>query len=275
MKEKHIDCIYMYINKINNKKYVGQCKCLERRIKEHLWSSKNINDKSYNYPLHKALRKYGEDSFVIVILKENLNTECLMDFWEYYYINKYNSYAKDDDGYNIAEGGNGGSKFKGKTEEEMNEIRKKMSDSSKDKKHSEETKKKISNSRKGIQFTEEHKNKLRKPKTDEHKKKLSEAKKGNKQSEETKKKIRDRSKGINNSNYGKGTKVAQYDLNGNLIKVWNSVKEIYTTTEFKRDGIIQCSKGLRDSYKGYRWKIYNKEKNVTKVEAITKDKAVL
>ena len=254
MKEKHIDCIYMYINKINNKKYVGQCKCLERRTKEHLWSPKNINDKSYNYPLHKALRKYGEDSFVILILKENLNTECLMDFWEYYYINKYNSYAKNGDGYNIAEGGNGGSKFKGKTEEEMNEIKKKMSDSSKDKKHSEETKKKISNSRKGIQFTEEHKNKLRKPKTDEHKKKLSEARKGSKHLEETKKKISDRSKGTNNSNYGKGTKVAQYDLNGNLIKIWSNANQASKELNVNKECIRRCCNGKQKTCKGFIWK---------------------
>ena len=89
MKEKHIDCIYMYINKINNKKYVGQCKCLERRIKEHLWSSKNINDKSYNYPLHKALRKYGEDSFKFEVLVRliEFNEEVLRDL-EWYYIKK-------------------------------------------------------------------------------------------------------------------------------------------------------------------------------------------
>ena len=70
-----------------------------------------------------------------------------------------------------------------------------------------------------------------------------------------------------------GKYVEQYDLNGNLIKVWDSVKEIYLTTEFKNDGINQCSKGLRDSYKGYRWKICDKD-NI-KINAITKAKPVL
>ena len=69
-----------------------------------------------------------------------------------------------------------------------------------------------------------------------------------------------------------GKYVEQYDLEGNLVKVWNSIKEIYTTTEFRNDGINQCSKRLRDSYKGYKWKIYNKEKDIRKLKLLQKQK---
>lgn len=49
-------------------------------------------------------------------------------------------------------------------------------------------------------------------------------------------------------------KVEQYDLNGNYIKTWNSIKDI--TTEFKVShvAIISNIKGKTNSCKGYKWK---------------------
>ncbi len=60
-----------------------------------------------------------------------------------------------------------------------------------------------------------------------------------------------------------------------MIKVWNSVKEIYTTTEFKKDGIADCSNGKRDSYKGYIWKIITPQKEEIKSKPITSPKEIL
>ena len=64
------NCIYMYINKINNKKYVGQTKCFERRHKDHITQSYNcdIECYAYNVPFHRAIRKYGIENFEIKIL---------------------------------------------------------------------------------------------------------------------------------------------------------------------------------------------------------------
>ena len=54
-------CIYMYTNKINGMKYVGQTICkLSKRHNEHI-----KRDNSY---IDMALRKYGEDTFTLEIL---------------------------------------------------------------------------------------------------------------------------------------------------------------------------------------------------------------
>ena len=65
--ENHYNCIYMYVNKVNNKKYIGQAKNFNKRHKGHLESSNNEKNKSYNHQFHKAIRKYGISNFEIKI----------------------------------------------------------------------------------------------------------------------------------------------------------------------------------------------------------------
>lgn len=57
--------------------------------------------------------------------------------------------------------------------------------------------------------------------------------------------------------YSNSTKVDQYDLNGNFIKTWNSIKDITITLGIKHTAIIACCKGRCKTTKGYIWK-YNK-----------------
>ena len=132
------NCIYCYINKINGKRYVGQASNFDKRHRNHINESYNKNIKSYNYPFHKAIRKYGIKNFEVEILKENLETQCLLNLWECYYIDKFNTLAKNQKGYNVASGGSNGNTYAGKTNEEMKEIfneewRRKVSDSKKGK----------------------------------------------------------------------------------------------------------------------------------------------
>ena len=122
--ENHYNCIYMYINKINGKRYIGQTKNFNRRHKQHIKKSSN------KYPIDRSLKKYGEENFDVIILKENLSTQCLLNLWESYYIEKYNCLSKDN--YNISSGGSNGNNFAGKTEEEMNDIKIKIGIKSKE-----------------------------------------------------------------------------------------------------------------------------------------------
>ena len=72
--------IYCFTNNINNKKYVGQSKQLERRyylhIRDSLSKTKQEKDTSL---LHAAIRKYGIENFSYEILEEcsieELNSE--------------------------------------------------------------------------------------------------------------------------------------------------------------------------------------------------------
>lgn len=94
--------IYKITNKINNKCYIGQSKNISKRWKNHKNSAYNPNEKSYNYPLYRAFRKYGLENFSFEILEEcsikDLNQK------EKYYINKFNSFFN---GYNLTLGGDG------------------------------------------------------------------------------------------------------------------------------------------------------------------------
>ena len=122
--------IYMIINNINNKIYIGQTKDVERRFKHHKIYLKN--EKHYNKQLQEDYNKYGDDNFDYIVL-----CECdpkYLNEMEEYYIFELMSYDKNI-GYNKTYGGEGGSK--------PFEIRKKISNSHKGKCVSEDTKRKI------------------------------------------------------------------------------------------------------------------------------------
>ena len=119
--ENHYNCIYLYINKINGKGYVGKAEDFLKRKRKHIKTSYNKKSRDYNVPFHRAIRKYGIESFEVTILKENL-TKDEMNYWEDYYIETFDLYAKNGKGYNLAKGGTGGNTIEGKTEEEIKEI---------------------------------------------------------------------------------------------------------------------------------------------------------
>jgi len=49
-------------------------------------------------------------------------------------------------------------------------------------------------------------------------------------------------------------KVAQYDLNNVLIKVWNSAKDACFELKINKSGISECCNGKHSNYKGFIWK---------------------
>lgn len=108
--------IYKITNQLNNKTYIGQSCDIERRWREHrnsLYSSH-----CYDYPLYRALRKYGLENFSFEIL-EKCSLEELNDK-ERDYIDKYNSILPN--GYNQTLGGQN-SKPSLLTKEEVKEIK--------------------------------------------------------------------------------------------------------------------------------------------------------
>lgn len=93
------------------------------------------------------------------------------------------------------------------------------------------------------------------PCSDDTKRKISESNKGKKRSDNVKKEISDRYKGKNNPN---AKKVSQFDVNGNLIKVWSCAKEItikygwnYNTFYAHLTGNLKCKNP--HEYNGYLW----------------------
>lgn len=110
--------IYLTVNSKNNKKYLGQ--------------HKGEFDPSYHgsgIALKNAIKKYGEDSFITIMLCQADSREEL-DRLEKEYISKFDALV-DESFYNIHEGGTGGNTKSGYSYERYKEMISKMSDSGK------------------------------------------------------------------------------------------------------------------------------------------------
>ena len=93
--------IYMVVNMINNKKYIGQSKNIKKRFQSHhLVDYKNENNCNYNTKFYQAIRKYGIDNFEVIILK--LCKEEELDNLEIKFIKEFDTFKN---GYNSTEGG--------------------------------------------------------------------------------------------------------------------------------------------------------------------------
>lgn len=98
--------IYLIVNKINDKKYVGQTTTtIENRARQHFSNYKNKR----KYAINLAIEKYGKDNFTVKEiekisctskreLQEKLNEK------EIFYIQEYQSIASEH-GYNLDKGG--------------------------------------------------------------------------------------------------------------------------------------------------------------------------
>ena len=102
--------IYKITNLINNKIYIGKTTTsIKQRFSEHLANAKRKNRRYTSY-LYNAVKKYGEENFSIEILEiVNYDDESELDERERYYIKELET-QNQSIGYNIQEGGEGGSR---------------------------------------------------------------------------------------------------------------------------------------------------------------------
>ena len=54
----------------------------------------------------------------------------------------------------------------------------------------------------------------------------------------------------------KNKEIYQYELDGSLIKVWESIKQAAEHLNISNSGIVTCAKGKFKQFKGYIWR-YN------------------
>ena len=146
-----ISGVYKIENLINHKVYIGQSVNIYARWRKHKSVAFNKNDKCYDFPLYRAIRKYGIENFSFEIIKETYDR----NYWEIFLIQIY--HATDGNfGYNIECGGTYGSPIR--TEEERENYReskreyyRNLPDSEKKrlaKEHSEKMRKRSNRSRK-------------------------------------------------------------------------------------------------------------------------------
>jgi hypothetical protein len=89
--------IYKITNKLNGHSYIGQTiQKLNERWSNHISESKHLNRK-----IHQALRKYGRDNFEICIIDE-CNSKEELNIKEAFWVNFYDTYKH---GYNSTLGG--------------------------------------------------------------------------------------------------------------------------------------------------------------------------
>ena len=182
--DKKTYIIYMHINNINNKKYIGQTSQQNPNVR---WA----NGKGYkgNEHFYRAINKYGWDNFEHKILFTNLSLEEA-NKKEIELIKKYNT-LDEKFGYNNKEGGSNG----GHTEETKQKISKNHSRWNKGKHHTQEQIEKLKLSwikRKESGFEAYFKGKHL---AEETKEKLRQVNLGKTLSEETKNKISNSNKG--------------------------------------------------------------------------------
>lgn len=99
---------------------------------------------------------------------------------------------------------------------------------------------------------------------------MSESQKGKQLSDNTKKKISKAFKGESHPFYGKhhteeakqkmrvsnSIKIVQLDKNYNMIKIWDSAKEVERETGYYNTNVNGCCRGKIKTYKGFIWMYY-------------------
>jgi len=129
-------------------------------------------------------------------------------------------------------------------------VKEKIGKARKGKMHTEDTKQQMREVRKGILKTEKHKQAISasakgKSKSVEHLQKIGDANRGRKVTEEFRYKM--------SSISSKYRNIGQYDFEGNLLHIYTTTSEA-SKQGFRRQGIVECLKGIQRSHKGFIWK---------------------
>lgn len=238
--------IYRILNKITQKCYIGESKCLNinRRWNQH---KKTIeNNKGYCPALRDAVIKYGIENFIF-----NVIIVCFDDDrfkYEKEFIIKYNSVVPN--GYNLTNGGEGGGGFEGKkhSEEVKNkikntlkqkyidnpELKKQLSERNKIVMKNPEVKERI---KLGILNSDKYQKAIRAPTTNDVKRKISEG-----------------LKKYHNENKIKPIKIKQYDINDNLLNEYTSISEASKESSVTRKAISLYLRKKTKIAGGFIWK---------------------
>ena len=238
--------IYRILNKITQKCYIGESKCLNinRRWNQH---KKTIeNNKGYCPALRDAVIKYGIENFIFTVIIVCFDDDRFK--YEKEYIIKYNSVVPN--GYNLTNGGEGGGGFQGKKHSE--EVKNKIKNSLKQKYiDNPELKKQLSERNKivmknpevkeriklGILNSDKYQKSIRAPTTNDVKKKISEG-----------------LKKYHNENKIKPIKIKQYDINHNLLNEYTSISEASKESSVTRKAISLYLREKTKTAGGFIWK---------------------
>lgn len=218
--------IYKYTSP-SGKIYIGQTTNHRLRRKRWFDMSSPYTSPDWKSKIDKARVKYGPNSFLYEILfqKKYISREAAkieLNILEIYYIGLYDSYRV---GYNSTIGGNSVSGVKHSDESKLkmrlSKLGKKMSDS---------TKAKLSKALTGIK------------RSDEYRERARIAHQGQKRTKES----------IEKQILAQYKKVAMFDLDGNIIRTFNSINSAANYVGRTAGSIsIACKRGTISA--GYKW----------------------
>lgn len=215
--------IYCLIDPRNNDiRYIGKTSNVKNRLKNHISEAIKSNSKTHKVNWIKSVLKENLTPMIDIIDEVS---ESSVNFWEKHYISLYKSWGINLT--NMTDGGDGYS-----SSYFTPEIRKKISNNQSGEKngfyghkHNLDLRKKWSNERK-ISNGGKNNSMFNKKHTVESKLKMS-LKKRNK---------------YNGDKNPRAKKLYQYDLNNNLIKIWNCAKECADIYQISRGNISNAAK---------------------------------
>ena len=233
--------VYIHTNLINGKKYVG---ITSNPVKKR-W--RNGYGYSENLPIGRAIRKYGWENFDHEISADNLDEDDAKKM-EQELIKSYNT-TDDKYGYNVTVGGDGIKGFK----------------------HSEASRAKLSEKARQLErFGERNPNYGHKWSKEQRERAAITHKRENLSPETLKKMSESTSKRVGelNSFFGKhhteqtkqiiskvqSRAVLMFDLEGNLIREYNSIINAAKDNNICKVAISNCCRGLTKTSGGYIWK---------------------
>ena len=276
-------CVYIHIFP-NGKVYVGQTK---RKPEYRFNNGEGYKGCKYVY---SAIKKYGWENIEHKIIKDNLSEEEA-NYWEDYYISEYKSQDRAY-GYNLRSGGTSGYKYSLEVRQKLSVIQRGRKQSEQEKKKrseslkkyyetheiSEEVRAKYKRPNKG-QFqkgvshdvSEETRRKISealtgrkgKPLTDEQKKHLSEIQKGRTRTPEEMEHLSSyqfkeghlpSEKAMATLKKKLSKKVCQYDVSGNLLNVYESIKAASMGIGLSENAVGNAVRGYAKTAGGYVWR---------------------
>jgi len=216
--------VYKVTNNENGKIYIG----ITIQGVASRWS-KHCSDARSNsqFPIHNAIRLYGEDNFTVEVIEELEDEEFdQLKEHEKYWIKYYESFDREK-GYNLTLGGDGSwGRF-----------------------HSEETKEKIRQKAKGRKPSEEVRDRMSKSQKQVQRDYSELARISNKKRWSNPDKRKEAS--INNPN---NSPVIQYSRDGEFIKEFRSISEAAREMKGQRQSISKVVTGKHKSAYGYIWR---------------------
>jgi group I intron endonuclease len=216
--------IYGLVQKNNNTlKYIGKTTDPKRRFRRHI-TERFLRDTHKDRWLRKTINDGNEIEIIIIDIVDQYEWE----YWEKFYISYYKFI-----GCKLTNGTIGGD----------------QPPSTKGRKHTEESKLKMSKTKKGKPIPWLNNGNER---TEEHKKNLSKSLKGRQSPNKNKKFDIERRRKLSEASTCK-RKVKQMDLNGDVIKIWDSISEAQKTLQIRHISEVCRNVKNQKTAGGYKW----------------------